>query len=110
MVVPLVGLGAAQAGPPVAVCEASEPLPEPGETVILDASASQSVDHYRYDLDGDGRYEDVTDDGRFNVNDVAVFLDAFDRPVVRENPALFDFDGSGGGVNIVDVAELLDLT
>jgi len=61
------------------------------------------------DSDGDGRFEDVDGNGEFSIVDVAVLLDRFDRPVVRENAALFDFDDSGV-VNIVDVAVLLDLT
>jgi len=58
------------------------------------------------DPDGDGRYEDVTGDGRANVIDVSVLLGAFDKPVVQNNVALFDYNGDDE-VNILDVATLL---
>jgi len=59
------------------------------------------------DEDDDGRYEDVDGNGRFDVLDVALFLDAFDSRAVQQNPELFNFDGRGG-VNILDVAQLLE--
>jgi len=57
------------------------------------------------DPDGDGRYEDVTGDGRFTVIDVVAFLEVFDD-VPAEERAFFDFD-SDGRLSIVDVGALL---
>lgn len=80
MVVPFVGVGAAQAAPPVAACEVNEPFPEPGEDVTLDASDSSDPDgrELAYSFPQRGVYEvglTVTGDGRVNIVDVAVLLD-----------------------------------
>jgi len=57
------------------------------------------------DPDGDGRYEDVTGDGRLNVIDVSTLLAVFDRVPSQEIP-LYDFNDDGQ-LNILDVAALL---
>jgi len=57
------------------------------------------------DIDGDGRYEDVTGDGRLNVIDVSTLLAVFDRVPSGEVP-FYDFNDDGQ-LNILDVAALL---
>lgn len=59
------------------------------------------------DPDGDGVYEDVNGDGRFNIIDVADFLDHYTDETVQNNADQFNFDGEGG-VTILDVNTLLD--
>ena len=57
------------------------------------------------DLDEDGRYEDVTGDGRLNVIDVSTLLAVFDRVPSEELP-FYDFNDDEQ-LNILDVAALL---
>jgi len=59
------------------------------------------------DPDGDGIFEDVDGNGRFDVMDVANFLKTFDRPAVRGDPGKFDVNDDGR-VNVLDVAALLE--
>jgi len=61
------------------------------------------------DLDGDGPFENVNGDGRFNVIDVSIFLGAFDRSGVRDRMQLFEFK-SDGRINVIDVSDPLART
>lgn len=58
------------------------------------------------DLDGDGLYEDVNGDGKFDLHDVALLYDNIDSELVRTNTELFDFD-QNGSVDRDDVRKLL---
>jgi len=60
------------------------------------------------DPDGDGKCEDVTGDGGFDILDVAALLDHL-GDVPDANTAGFDFNDDGT-INILDVAALLDRT
>jgi hypothetical protein len=61
------------------------------------------------DVDGDGKLEDVTGEGAFDIRDVAALLEHLDSPAVTANVAAFD-SNDDGTINIVDVAELLAKT
>ncbi|MCU4740862.1 alpha/beta hydrolase [Halobacteria archaeon AArc-m2/3/4] len=57
--------------------------------------------------DGSDLYWDVDGNGRLGSNDVTVFFDHLDDPVVQNNPQYFDFSGSGD-VSTNDVVTLFE--
>lgn len=60
------------------------------------------------DVDGDGRYEDVTGDGALGQADVSVFFEYQHRDVVKNHTEYFDYSGNGK-VTHGDVAVLIDV-
>jgi PKD repeat protein len=59
------------------------------------------------DPDGDGRYEDVNGDGKFDIVDVQAFFANRNSSAVQNNPNAFDFNGDGS-VDSLDVQALFD--
>ncbi|RAW45717.1 hypothetical protein DQW50_07385 [Halorubrum sp. 48-1-W] len=57
------------------------------------------------DPDGDGLYEDINGDGRFDLVDVQALFANLDDETIQNNPEAFDFNGDGS-VDIVDVQQL----
>lgn len=57
------------------------------------------------DTTGNGRLNDITGDGEFDITDVQTLFDFLDEPVVQDNVVAFDFDGDGR-VSIFDVQVL----
>ena len=58
------------------------------------------------DLDGDGRLEDVTGDGRGSIFDAVAYYNNRNSAVITDNPALFDYDGDGTPGTIFDAVAL----
>jgi PKD repeat protein len=62
------------------------------------------------DLDGDGRFEDVTGEGEFSVSDVQVFFEHYQSDVVQNNATFFNFaEDDPPDVSIGDVQALFQL-
>ncbi|GAB3033640.1 family 43 glycosylhydrolase [Natronobiforma cellulositropha] len=59
------------------------------------------------DLDGDGRYRDVTGNGQVGFNDVVTFFEHLDEPAVQNNVSAFDF-GDTGDIGFTDVIALFE--
>jgi len=57
------------------------------------------------DLDGDGLFEDVNGDGKFNFGDIVTLFLNFERSEIRDYCQFYDFNGDGQ-VNFGDVIEL----
>jgi len=59
------------------------------------------------DLDGDGLYENVRGDGKFNILDVQALFTNLDNPTVQNNATQFNFTGENTDeVTILDVQAL----
>ena len=62
------------------------------------------------DLDGDGRFEDVTGEGEFSIRDVQVFFEHYQSDVVQNNATFFNFaEDDPPDVSIGDVQALFQL-
>ena len=59
--------------------------------------------HMARDLNGDGLYEDVNGDGKFNFSDAVALFENMDSEVVQGRAALFDFNLDG----VIDVKDCL---
>lgn len=57
------------------------------------------------DPDGDGLYEDVNENGTFDIVDVQALVADLDDDTVKHHPEAFDFTGDGR-VAVVDVQRL----
>ena len=61
------------------------------------------------DVDGDGLYEDVRGDGKFDIADVQLLFESLTEPRVQENAAFYNFSGSSPSeVTIFDVQMLFN--
>ena len=60
------------------------------------------------DLDDDGLYEDINEDGKLTPEDVFLFAFNFDSEVIQMHGEYFDFDGDGG-IDFDDAAALAKL-
>ncbi len=62
------------------------------------------------DPDNDGRYENITGDGEFDILDVQALFDNLDSDTVQNNPRAFNFseDNDPGKVTIFDVQALFE--
>ena len=72
-----------------------------------DPSEPVSGEDLPADLDGDGRYRDVTGDGRVGSNDVVTFFENLEEPVIQDNVEYFDFTDDGR-VGFDDVIALFE--
>jgi hypothetical protein len=97
----------------ILVATTSTPLSEESSidvdlyTVSTETRPPVVVDNRPTDPDGDGQYEDINGDDKFDIFDVIVLYNHLDNPAVTENPQYFDFDGDDAvEIDISDVQAL----
>jgi endoglucanase len=57
------------------------------------------------DVDNDGTYEDVNGNGQIDYNDIVVFINHMNEPVISEQVAAYDYNGNGR-IDFADVVSL----
>jgi hypothetical protein len=60
------------------------------------------------DTDGDGLLDDTRGDGELTILDVQTLFNQFDKPIVQNNAAFFNFFSEDDEINILDVQELFN--